>query len=255
MATVLDKIKAYKLDEVAAAKLAVPLADLEEQAAAQEAPRGFADALQAAAKSGYGLIAEVKKASPSKGLIRADFNPTAIARAKALAAEKAVSVDFQTADVLTRTWEDNAYDLTLGVCIQFTGPEGRRTLFDGMKQATKPGGLVMLHGYTPEQLAHGTGGPPFAENMYTEVILRAAFDGWEILTCRAYEREVQAGRGHSGQSALIDFIARQTLPDRAGHQKFLGLVAAVSQAEARGHGWDATAVAPDPHQLGARQNR
>ena len=50
-------------------------------------------------------------------------------------------------------------------------------------------------------------------------------------------------------------IARQTLPDRAGHQKILGLITAVSQAEARGHGWDATAVAPDPHQMGARQNR
>lgn len=138
-----------------------------------------------------------------------EFAPTAISRAKALAEEKGVHVDFHNADVLTRAWEKDAYDLTLGVCIQFTGPEGRRTLFDGMKQATKPGGLVMLHGYTPEQLAHGTGGPPFAENMYTEVILRDAFVGWEILTCHAYEREVQAGRGHSGQSALIDFIARK----------------------------------------------
>lgn len=78
-----------------------------------------------------------------------------------------------------------------------------------MKKTTKPGGLVMLHGYTPEQLAHGTGGPPFAENMYTESLLQNAFSGWEILECRAYEREVQEGRGHSGLSALIDFIARK----------------------------------------------
>ncbi|MBR9843723.1 MAG: class I SAM-dependent methyltransferase [Rhodobacteraceae bacterium] len=138
-----------------------------------------------------------------------EFAPTAIARAETLAAEKGVTVDFRNADVLTRDWEVDTYDLTAGIFIQFTGPDGRRKIFNGMKQATKPGGLVMLHGYTPEQIAHGTGGPPSAENMYTDVILRAAFVGWDILECRAYEREVQEGRGHSGLSALIDFVARK----------------------------------------------
>jgi indole-3-glycerol phosphate synthase len=81
MDTVLDKIKAYKLDEVAAAKQAVPLSELAALAAAQSAPRGFSAALHAASATGYGLIAEVKKASPSKGLIRADFNPPVLAKA------------------------------------------------------------------------------------------------------------------------------------------------------------------------------
>ncbi|CUH66724.1 tellurite resistance protein TehB [Thalassovita gelatinovora] len=137
-----------------------------------------------------------------------EFAPSAIAKAQNLAEARNVSVDFRRTDVLRYDWPQT-YDLVFGIFIQFVGPDERHKLFEGIKQAVKPGGLVLLHGYTPKQLEHGTGGPPFAENMYTDAILRAAFAGWGILECRAYEREVQEGRGHSGQSALIDFVARK----------------------------------------------
>ncbi len=92
MATILDRIKAYKLEEIAARKAARPLPELEASARAAPAPRGFAAALSAAQVSGYGLIAEIKKASPSRGLIRADFDPPALARAYANGGATCLSV-------------------------------------------------------------------------------------------------------------------------------------------------------------------
>ena len=82
MSDILSKIESYKREEIASARRALPLAEVEALAKRAPPPRGFLDALRRRIAAGdYALIAEVKKASPSKGLIRADFDPPSLARA------------------------------------------------------------------------------------------------------------------------------------------------------------------------------
>ncbi|MCA8879773.1 MAG: indole-3-glycerol phosphate synthase TrpC [Rhodobacteraceae bacterium] len=101
--TILDRIRTYKLEEVAQRRLEVPMLEVEAKARAAGKIRRFAHALRHAQVTGYGLIAEIKKASPSKGLIRADFDPPALARAYEAGGATCLSVltdtpSFQGAD-------------------------------------------------------------------------------------------------------------------------------------------------------------
>lgn len=137
-----------------------------------------------------------------------DLSPTAVARAQALAAQAGVALDTKVCGWDHWDWSQS-FDLVLGVFIQFATPDWRPRQFADLARAVAPGGRLVLHGYTPEQVAHGTGGPRDPAQMWTPALLTAAFPGWRIERLATYERDVQEGRGHSGRSALIDFVARK----------------------------------------------
>jgi SAM-dependent methyltransferase len=145
----------------------------------------------------------------SRGLdvIAFDASRVAVEKARTLAAERGVSARFEVADVDGWDWAPETYDAVVAVFIQFAPPPMRARLFQGMKRTLKPGGVLMLHGYRPEQIDYGTGGPPQADNMYTEAMLGDAFGDMRILRLAAYDREIEEGKGHAGMSALIDLIA------------------------------------------------
>ncbi|MFN4099327.1 MAG: SAM-dependent methyltransferase [Pararhodobacter sp.] len=135
-----------------------------------------------------------------------DLSPTAVERARALASKAGVALDTQVCDWADWDWA-RPFDLVLGVFIQFMPPESRPGQFADLALAVKPGGRLVLHGYTPEQVPLATGGPSNPAQMWTPQMLRDAFPGWRIERLATYERDVQEGLGHSGRSALIDFVA------------------------------------------------
>ncbi len=137
-----------------------------------------------------------------------DFSPVGVAKARALARRHGAAVDHRQSDIFSWDWSAAQYDLVVAIFIQFASPPQRSEVFAGMRRALAPGGLLLMQGYRPEQVALGTGGPPQAENMYTETLLREGFSDLEILHLRSHDEEVREGSAHSGMSALIDMVAR-----------------------------------------------
>ena len=138
-----------------------------------------------------------------------DSSVKGLEKARKLASDRKADIDFQLADLKTWDWAENQWDIVVAIFIQFADPQFRSEIFSGLKRTVKPGGLILLHGYTPKQVEYGTGGPPTPEVMYTEDLLRDAFGDMQIETLKAYEKVIDEGPGHSGLSALIDLVARK----------------------------------------------
>lgn len=138
-----------------------------------------------------------------------DIAEVGVAKARRLAAAQGVNVNFAVAECDTYPWPGAAYDGVAAIFVQFADPATRERLFANIVHSLKPGGTLVLQGYTPKQLEYRTGGPPLASHLYTEALLRAAFSKLEISELREYEADIAEGSGHRGRSALIGLVARR----------------------------------------------
>jgi SAM-dependent methyltransferase len=147
-------------------------------------------------------------------VISIDFSPLAQAKARALAIEKGVRVNFELTDVHRWNYPEAEFDVVVEIFTQFSSPDERKVKWSGMRQTLKPAGLLIIQGYTPKQLAYGTGGPKLVENLYTRKMLEEAFSDFDDLRIVEEEREMSEGTSHRGISALINLTARK--PKRVG---------------------------------------
>jgi cyclopropane fatty-acyl-phospholipid synthase-like methyltransferase len=142
-------------------------------------------------------------------VLSVDSSFVALKKARKLAQQRGVTVKLEQVDLMQWDWGENKFDVVAAIFIQFVPPDIREQMFARIKRCLKPGGLLLLHGYTPRQLEYRTGGPSQAENLYTEALLRKEFADMDILHLREYDEVVREGTGHSGISALIDLVARK----------------------------------------------
>jgi cyclopropane fatty-acyl-phospholipid synthase-like methyltransferase len=133
----------------------------------------------------------------------------ALEKARKLAQARNVTIEFEHADLEHWEWGEDRFDVVVAIFIQFAGPALRAQMFANIKRCLKPGGLLLLQGYTPLQLEYKTGGPPVAENMYTEALLQESFADMEWLHFAEHDDVIGEGAGHHGMSALIDLAARK----------------------------------------------
>jgi cyclopropane fatty-acyl-phospholipid synthase-like methyltransferase len=141
-------------------------------------------------------------------VLTVDFSDTALAKARALARERRVTMATEVTDLTSWRWPRAAFDVIVAIFIHFGGAE-RDTFFANLKAALKPGGLLLMESYRPAQLDYRTGGPPQVDLMYTREILQKAFGDFAELDIRERDSVISEGTAHVGMSALIDLIGKK----------------------------------------------
>jgi SAM-dependent methyltransferase len=142
-------------------------------------------------------------------VVSIDFSEAAQAKAAALAKERGVAIQLVHADVHAWDYPADAFDVVVEIFTQFSSPAERAHKWAGMRRTLKPGGLLILAGYTPKQLEYGTGGPKEVANLYTRAMLDQAFGDLRELKIVEEELEIHEGSGHGGMSAVIGLTARK----------------------------------------------
>ena len=140
-------------------------------------------------------------------VVSLDFSPAAQNKARALAAERRVKVVFVKTDVHVWDYPQATFDVVVEIFAQFSPPAERTIKWRGMRRALKPGGLLIIQGYTPKQLQHGTGGPKQLDNLYTRAMLEREFGDFRDLKIVEEERDMREGASHAGLSAVIGLTA------------------------------------------------
>ena len=140
-----------------------------------------------------------------------DFSPNAQIKAAQLAKARNVHLALECADVHLWPYPPASFDVVVEIFTQFSSPEERAVKWAGMAQTLKPGGLLILQGYSPKQLDYGTGGPKELSHLYTREMLDTAFGHFTNKHVQEEELEMHEGNAHGGMSAVIGLTARKPL--------------------------------------------
>ena len=141
-------------------------------------------------------------------VLSVDASEVGLRKTQELAADRGVAIRTEKVDLTTWKWPEQKFDVVAAIFIHFP-PEVRARMHRRMYEALKPGGVLILEAFTPEQLTYKSGGPPVAEMLYTADMLRIDFAGGEILFIEETIAELTEGNYHRGAGAVVRLVLRR----------------------------------------------
>ncbi len=145
-------------------------------------------------------------------VLSVDGSEVGLRKARELAKSRGVSIGTESADLTTWKWPENEFDVVVAIFIHFP-PGTRERMHEKMLRALKPGGVLIMEAFTPEQLEYKTGGPPVREMLYTVEMVRDEFSKGEILLLQQMLTDLHEGPYHRGTASVVRLVVkRKTLP-------------------------------------------
>lgn len=138
-----------------------------------------------------------------------DLSSVALEKAEKLAESKGVTITTIVADLETFEPEESHYGSIISISAHLPSSL-RAVLYPRLEKALKPGGILLLEAYSPDQLSKGTGGPKDADMLMSVEKIRKEFPDLEPVLLRETEREVSEGKGHTGLASVVQFIGRKS---------------------------------------------